>query len=111
MIDENEVNLWISRLETEESSWPNYQKLAALYIIQNQNAPKEPERPMLYSAAPAPVNAYASETVGSYGDSDFLQAVSDMAPARAWEVMDELMDSLKIVNERVYNSVMRKLEV
>ena len=46
MIDENEVNLWISRLETEESSWPNYQKLAALYIIQNQNAPKEPERPI-----------------------------------------------------------------
>ena len=44
MIDENEVNLWISRLETEESSWPNYQKLAALYIIQNQNAPKEPEK-------------------------------------------------------------------
>jgi hypothetical protein len=25
-------------------------------------------------------------------------------------VMDELMDSLKVVNERVYNSVMRKLE-
>ena len=65
---------------------------------------------MLYSAAPAPVKTYASETVGSYGDSDFLQAVSNMAPARAWEVMDELMDSLKIVNERVYNSVMRKLE-
>ena len=39
-----------------------------------------------------------------------MQAVSDMAPARAWEVMDELMDSLKIVNERVYNSVMRKLK-
>ena len=32
-----------------------------------------------------------------------------MAQDRAWEVMDELMDSLKIVNERVYNSVMQKL--
>lgn len=109
MIDEKELQLWISRLETEESNWTNYEKLAALYIIQNQNAPKEPERPMLYSAAPAPVETYAPETVGNYGDSDFLQAVSDMAPARAWEVMDELMDSLKIVNERVYNSVMQKL--
>lgn len=109
MIDEKELRLWISRLETEESSWPNYQKLAALYIIQNQNAPKEPDRPMLYSASPAPVETYAPETVGNYGDSDFLRAVSDMAPERAWEVMDELMDSLKIVNERVYNSVMQKL--
>lgn len=50
-----------------------------------------------YSAAPAP-------------DSDFLRAVARVDPARAWEVMDELMDSLKVVNERVYNSVMRKLE-
>lgn len=50
-----------------------------------------------YSAVPAP-------------DSDFLRAVSNVDPARAWEVMDELMDSLKVVNERVYNSVMRKLE-
>ena len=64
----------------------------ALWSIYHQNAPKEPERPMLYSAAPAPVKTYASETVGSYGDSDFLKAVSDMAPARAWEVMDELME-------------------
>lgn len=110
MIDENELKLWIARLETEESSWPNYQKLAALYIIQNQNAPKEPEMPMMYSSAPAPVKAYASETVGDYGDSDFLKAVSDMSPAKAWDVMDELMDSLKIVNERVYNGVMRKLQ-
>ena len=110
MVDENELKLWIARLETEESSWPNYQKLAALYIIQNQNAPKEPERPMLYSASPASAETYAPETVGDYGDSDFLQAVSGMTPARAWEVMDELMDSLKVVNERVYNSVMRKLE-
>ena len=43
-------------------------------------------------------------------DSDFLRAVARVDPARAWEVMDELMDSLKVVNERVYNSVMRKLE-
>jgi len=36
--------------------------------------------------------------------------VADVSPDKAWEIMDELMDSLKIVNERVYNSVMRKLE-
>ena len=58
---------------------------------------------MAYSAAPAPVSA---ET---YGDSDFLRAVADVPTGKAWEIMDELMDSLKIVNERVYNSVMRKL--
>ena len=37
MIDETELKLWIARLETEESSWPNYEKLAALYIIRNEH--------------------------------------------------------------------------
>lgn len=99
MIDERELALWIKRLETEESSWSNYEKLAALYTIQNQN--REPVRESriveAYSAASAP-------------DSDFLRAVASVDPSRAWEVMDELMDSLKVVNERIYNNVMRKLE-
>lgn len=99
MIDERELALWIKRLETEESSWSNYEKLATLYTIQNQN--REPVRESriveAYSAASAP-------------DSDFLRAVASVDPSRAWEVMDELMDSLKVVNERIYNNVMRKLE-
>ena len=105
MVDENEVKRWIARLETEESSWTNYERLAVLYTIRDQqNSEREMALPMAYSAAPAPVN------VETYGDSDFLRAVSKVSQEKAWGVMEELMDSLKIVNERVYNSVMRKLE-
>lgn len=105
MVDEKELQLWIARLETEESSWPNYQKLAALYIIQNHNKPEPvsaPE-PVSYSFAPAPV-------VAEYGDSDFLRTVSGKDQSRAWAVMDELMDTLQVVNARVYNNVMNKLQ-
>lgn len=105
MVDENEVKRWIARLETEESNWTNYERLAVLYAIRDQQSgSRERALPMADSAAPAPVN------VETYGDSDFLRAVADVPQDKAWEVMDELMDSLKIVNERVYNSVMRKLE-
>lgn len=105
MIDEKELQLWIARLETEESSWPNYEKLAALYIIQNQHKPETvnaPE-PATYSFAPAPA-------VVEYGDSDFLRAVSGKDQSRAWAVMDELMDTLQVVNARVYDNVMRKID-
>lgn len=105
MVDEQELKLWIARLETEESNWPNYQKLAALYIIQNHNKPEPvsaPE-PAAYSFAPAPAAV-------EYGDSDFLRAVSGKDHAQAWAVMDELMDTLQVVNARVYNNVMRKIE-
>lgn len=105
MIDLPEIKAWIARLETEESSWSNYDKLAVLYAILNQHTEQEQKlpQPVMYSAAPAP------ETVSDYGDSDFLQAVSGADAGKAWAVMDELMDTLKVVNQRVYDSVMRKL--
>lgn len=102
MIDETEIKRWIARLETEDSSWTNYERLAVLYtVINHQNDKNDRPEAQLYSAAPAPVEVF--------GDSDFLQAVSSVEPSVAWAIMDELMDSLKVVNERVYNSVMRKL--
>ena len=51
MVDENEVKRWIARLETEESSWTNYEKLAALYIIRNEHGGEQLQAkapPMLY---------------------------------------------------------------
>lgn len=112
-MDENEIKLWITRLETEESSWLNYERLAALYIIQNyHNQSKRKEnasevaRPIMYSAAPSSLPA----VVDNYGDSDFLQSVSGMDQSRAWAIMDEHMDNLKLINERLYNDVMRKIK-
>lgn len=109
MIDERELQLWIARLECEESSWSNYDKLATLYIIQNQQAQTEmnlQEMPIAAQAEAIPVVA----EVGRYGDSDFLRAIANNTPEKAWNIMDELMDSLKIINERLYNTVMRKLK-
>lgn len=102
MVDDREIKKWIARLETEDSSWSNYEKLAVLYTVLNQQGEETANHaPAMYSAAPAPVEIY--------GDSEFLRAVSATDNDKAWAVMDELMDSLKIINERVYNSVMRKL--
>ena len=60
-----------------------------------------PTRPELCSAEASPV-----KTANSSG-SEFLRAVGNVAQDRAWEVMDELMDTLKIVNEKAYNSVLK----
>lgn len=103
MVDERELQAWIARLECEESSWSNYEKLAILYAIRNQQGYGEPQASAaMYSAAPAP------ELVG--GESDFLRAVSGVDPQEAWAIMDDLMDTLRLVNERAYNGVMRKLD-
>ena len=105
MLNEQEINAWIARLETEESSWSNYEKLAVLYTIRGHGEKQDSaQRPIMYSAAAAP------DAVGFYGDSDFLRAVSGKDPEKAWAIMDELLDTLKLVNQKVYDSVMRKLD-
>lgn len=82
-------------------------KLAAFYTIRNElfGEEKDAERQM-YSYAPAPE---PSKTVGNYGDSEFLEAVEGKPIDSVMLVMDELMDSMKVLQPRIYDSVMRKV--
>ena len=120
MLDAAEIRKEIARLEYEESDYQNYAKLADLYVIRKQMQEDEKgsrsTRLHAYSGAPAPaVQAAASQaevpqTVGSYGDSDFLRAIEGKKPSTVWPIIDELMDTLAVVNARVYNSVMQKIK-
>ena len=112
MLDEAEIRKEIARLEYEESSYPNHAKLANLYVIRDkmQEAQNARDKFVCYnSGAPATVTAEPA-TVGEYGDSEFLLAVAGKDPAKAWSVVDELMDTLAMVNSKVYNSVMQKIK-
>ena len=108
MLDAKEIDIEIARLEYGESSYPAYAKLANLYTIRNQmnrNSQKDYEQD--YSAAPAKVEYHPM--VEQYGDTEFLAAIAGKHPADVWGIIDELMDTLRITNPRVYNSVMRKI--
>ena len=118
MLDAKEIAAAIAQLEYLDSSYSNYAKLADLYIIRDKMEGKE--KPLayerLYSAAPASESVRARPSVSgqseidTYGDSDFLRSISGKDPQKVWDIMDELMDTLKIVNQRTYDGVMRKIE-
>lgn len=106
MLDPKEIDIEIARLEYGESSYPAYAKLATLYTIKNQMNKQIPENrsyEQAYSAAPAEMSA------GSYGDSEFLREVEGKDQEQVWGIMDDLMDTLRVANPRVYNGVMRKI--
>lgn len=113
MLDKAEIRAAIAKLEFDESSYSNYAKLASLYVIRDKMQEEEwgdgGRYVGYYSGAPAPVTAEPA-TVGEYGDSEFLLAVAGKDPAKAWAVVDELMDTLAMVNSKVYNSVMQKIK-
>ncbi|MBR5286453.1 MAG: hypothetical protein IKU30_06090 [Clostridia bacterium] len=51
-----------------------------------------------------------ADTVGDYGRSEFLQTVKGKSPASVFAAMDDLMSTLKTVNARAYNNVLRKIK-
>ena len=105
MIDVGEVRRAIEELESRGTTFSTCSKLADLYTVLDHAEPA-PRYDRSYSRAAAPV---VQEVAVSYGSSDFLQVVAEKDVAAAWKIMDELMDTLKVVNGRVYESVMRKI--
>lgn len=109
MLNELEIRKEIARLEYEEPSYPNYEKLATLYIIRSEMSKAEEQR-----IAPSIERRYSSSieperTVGNYGDSDFLLAVADKAPGAVWTIIDELAESLRVMQPRTYAAFMHKI--
>ena len=82
-------------------------KLAAFLTIQRElfGEEKQAEQLASYSCAPAPDR----NIVEIDSDSEFAQAVNGMPLDEFFPVMDELMDTLQIVQPRLFNAVMAKL--
>lgn len=57
-----------------------------------------------HSSAPDPLPPVVA------GGSDFFRAVSGRDPERVWAIMDDLMETLNVVNPRVYRSVMEQVK-
>lgn len=98
MLSRKEIESEIARLEYAESSYSNYAKLADLYTILNQ-----------MNCNPD-LGDTEQETVKSYGESNFLKSISGRNEKAVWLIIDDLMDNLKVVNQKVYNGIMRRID-
>lgn len=113
MLDIREIDGEIAKLESGSPSMNDCAKLAVLYTVKDHMCGYAEPGQASYIHASAPVSDAVISSVqskaGNYGDSDFLRAVSGKSPAEAWAIMDDLMDTLLVVNQRVYDSVMRRM--
>lgn len=112
MIDEKEINERIAEIQYSRDQSPDeciY--LASLYTIRDHLfGEKDNNHVQNYSTVSAPaVISSPSFAVTVSGDSDFLRAVSGKDKDAAWDIIDDLMDTLKVAYPRVYESVMRKI--
>ena len=77
--------------------------LAAFYTIKREMF--EEEKKDEYSYAPAPVR----NTIEMNSDSEFARAVDGREIDEILPIIDELMDTLRILQPRLYDAVMMRL--
>lgn len=82
-------------------------KLAAYFTIYDHLYPRQAEQP---EEVPQKIFQTVDEdTVGNYGDSDFYRIISGRKAAEVWPIMNELMETIQVINPRLYDGVMRQL--
>ena len=90
MIDIEEINSEIAKLESQLTSYAVIQKLSWLYIVRDH-------------LKPTPVGEIP------HGDSDFMKCCAGKSVCEIMGVTDELMSVLMVIQPRLYNAVMDKL--
>ena len=81
-------------------------KLAAFYTIQKEmfGEGKDAEHIPSYSYAPPPDNLIEFD-----GDSEFAELVNGREQKEVMPILDELLETLKVIQPRLYDAVMGKL--
>lgn len=101
MISEKELLEAIDKCENNVNSFQWCEKLAALYTVYDHLY----GQPVEY----ANIRTEAETVVEVEEDSDFLKAVNGKNAVTVWNIMSELMESVKLIQPRLYDAVMRKI--
>lgn len=81
-------------------------KLAAYFTIYDHLYPSATEQ----IEDPKTVFQTVEEgTVGDYGDTEFYSMIKGKRADEVWAVMNELMETIQVINPRLYDGVMRQL--
>ena len=101
-------------LECQGEKSPNANtciKLAAFLTIKEHLYPDRVDRQEI-TERPTPEEGYSYDTgpgITYTGESEFAEAIYGRDPSEVFPVLDELMDTIRVINPRLYAGVMRRL--
>lgn len=101
MFSKSELLDAIDDLEMAPATFQNAEKLATFYTLyEHLYVRKEPV---------SRIESINEVIVDDYGDSEFLQAVAGRKADQIWMVMDELMETVKVLQPKLYQAVIDKI--
>jgi acyl carrier protein len=95
MLSVEEIDRTILELENKDTTFANCEKLAWLYTVRDHISGQAAKQPV---------------PIATNGDSDFIRAIDGMDSVCAWNIMDELMQTIRIIQPRMYETVMEKIK-
>lgn len=102
MFSKKELLEAIDELEASPATYQNAEKLATFYSLYDHlYVEKEPM---------SRIESVREVKIDRYGDSEFLEAITDKNPEDIWMVMDELMSTLQALNPRLYQATMDRIK-
>ena len=102
MVDLDIINGTIAEWESKDLTFLVVERLAWLYIVRDNALMRVKEDT---GEEPVLMPAVAIST-----GSEFMEACSKADVTQVWNVLDELMDTLKMLNPRLYNATLDKLQ-
>ena len=114
MITEKEVAQAIEQCMQEPVTGNKRAVLADLIIIQDYlfgepTRAQKVQQPMPMQSYSAPPMEQVEIYVETNGDSEFLKAVNDKKADRAWRLMNELVEAVRILHPNMYTSFIDKV--
>lgn len=114
MISEKELLDSIAEVERAPASFQNCERLAVLYTLydrlyahKNVNEGSDGQK----NAQPLNEKRVAAGTVSvPHTNSEFLKLVDGMDSGRFWEVIDELVSTIEVINPKLYEGLVTKLK-
>ena len=109
MITERDLDEAIARCQGETNPTNSTcMKLAAFLTIKDYLYPHYEEQYPKYSYASEPEQV--GTTVNYNSDTEFFRLANGMEYDRVWKIIAELMETLQVINPRLYAGVIKKLK-
>lgn len=91
----------IEELEASPATFQNAEKLATFYTLYDHLfIQKEPMNR---------IESVKEVKIDRYGDSEFLEAITDRKPEEIWLIMDELMATIQALQPRLYQATIDRI--
>lgn len=100
MITRQELEKAIESCESAPVSYQNCEKLATFYAIYDH----------LYTRRAPQVERVAETKISVSGNSEFFRLIDGLEAKRVWDIMDELMTSVQVLQPKLYDAVMQKID-